>query len=114
VRQTINRQKLAVFFFMGDFMCKKCGKPLPSSRITRSSVCEFCGRELHSCINCKFYAPGSHFDCHETVDELVKDKEKANFCDYFSPALISGAGVASSGEDKAAGARNAFAALFGN
>lgn len=95
-------------------MCKKCGKPLPSLRITRSSVCEFCGRDLHSCINCKFYSPGSHYDCHETVDELVKDKEKSNFCDWFSPAMISasGNGASASCLDKAAEARNAFAALF--
>lgn len=93
-------------------MCKKCGKPLPSAAITRSSVCDFCGRDLHSCVNCKFYSPGSHYDCHETVDELVKNKEKANFCDYFSPAVISAG--SDSGGNKAVEARNAFAALFGN
>lgn len=91
-------------------MCKKCGKPFPEGLITRLSTCGYCGRDLHSCVNCKFYSPGSHYDCHETIDELVEDKEKANFCDYFSVAEISGgAGT----DDKASKARDAFAALFG-
>ena len=92
-------------------MCKKCGKAMSQTSITRSSTCEFCGADLHSCINCKFYAPGSHYDCHETVDELVKDKERANFCGYFF--LAPQVGFGSNGADKAAEARNAFAALFG-
>ena len=65
-------------------MCKKCGKTIETKEIFRTSSCPFCGADLHSCINCKFYAPGSHYDCHESVEEVVYDKEKANFCDYFS------------------------------
>ena len=85
-------------------MCKKCGKPFPCGQITRSSVCEYCGRDLHSCVNCKFYSPGSHYDCHETVDELVKDKEKANFCDYFSAASVTPGDAGT--DDKASKARD--------
>lgn len=33
---------------------------------------------------CRFYKPGAHYDCSETVEYLVTDKEKANFCDWFS------------------------------
>ena len=68
--------------------------------------------DLHSCVNCKFYSPGSHYDCHETIDELVKDKERANFCDYFSVAQID-AGAGNQGPSKSDQARAAFAALFG-
>ena len=93
-------------------MCKKCGKPISQTSIGRSSTCEFCGADLHSCINCKFYSPGSHYDCHESVDEVIKDKERANFCDYFSPAQSTG-GSLSSKEDKAAKAKAALDALFG-
>ena len=98
-------------------MCKKCGKPINQTSITRSSTCEFCGADLHSCVNCKFYSPGNHYDCKETVDELVKDKEKANFCDFFSVAIIGGNGSltdSTSETDKVANAKSAFAALFGN
>ncbi|WP_298533367.1 hypothetical protein [uncultured Treponema sp.] len=93
-------------------MCKKCGKPISQTQIFRTSTCEFCGADLHSCVNCKFYSPGSHYDCHETIDELVKDKESANFCDYFSVAQID-AGTGNQGSSKSDQARAAFAALFG-
>lgn len=100
-------------------MCKKCGKPIGrnTAQIGRTDACEFCGADLHSCINCKFYSPGSHYDCKETVDELVKDKERANFCDYFNVAVILGAAGGNNGlsaQDKAAKAKDAFNALFGD
>lgn len=91
-------------------MCKKCGKPITETTIYRTSTCPSCGSDLHSCINCKFYAPGSHYDCHETIDELVKDKEKANFCDNFS-VKKDFAGTSDS-DDKKQNARDAFNALF--
>jgi len=91
-------------------MCKKCGKPITETTIYRTSTCSSCGADLHSCINCKFYAPGSHYDCHETIDELVKDKERANFCDNFSVRKESG--ISSSNDDAQAKARDAFNSLF--
>lgn len=68
--------------------------------------------ELHSCKNCIYYAPGSHFDCHETVDELVIDKEEANFCDSFK-VKRSFSGGTPSAPDKVAAAKKAFDSLFG-
>ena len=94
-------------------MCKKCGKAIELAEIVRSSTCEFCGADLHSCVNCTFYSRGSHYDCHEPNAELVRDKERANFCDYFSVNRAIGGG-AGSGASKAETARNAFAALFGS
>lgn len=65
-------------------MCWKCGCDIVvKSPVTRNSECPECHADLHSCKNCTFYSPGSHYDCHETIDELVKDKERANFCDNF-------------------------------
>ena len=85
---------------------------MPEGTIYRDSTCPSCGADLHSCINCKFYAPGSHYDCHETIEEPVRDKERSNFCDFFKPAVTStGTGLAG-GTDKAQKARDAFNALF--
>ncbi|MBO5137472.1 MAG: hypothetical protein J6B81_03125 [Spirochaetaceae bacterium] len=68
-------------------MCWKCLKPIENTlEIYRTSVCPECGTDLHCCRNCKFYSPNSHYDCHESIDELVVDKERANFCDWFSVA----------------------------
>ena len=65
-------------------MCWKCGNTINIEEpVPRSAECPVCHADLHSCRNCSFYEPGSHYDCHETVDELVRDKEKANFCASF-------------------------------
>ena len=69
-------------------MCWKCGNDIEdASFIARSAECPFCHADLHSCRNCTFYSPGSHYDCHETVEEPVRDKERANFCGSFKPKL---------------------------
>ena len=93
-------------------MCWKCGAEQDFSHsVYRSSTCASCGADLHSCRGCAFYAPGSHFDCHETVDELVADKERANFCEHFKAGTNSKWSDGQNGaQDKNAAAVNA---LFG-
>lgn len=34
-------------------------------------------------MHCEFYDPASHWECRESIPERVKDKDRANFCDYF-------------------------------
>lgn len=64
--------------------CQHCGRPVPDGTIIgRTTVCEGCGRPLHTCVNCRFYEPGAYHDCREAVEELVEDKIRANFCDLF-------------------------------
>lgn len=63
-------------------ICYKCSKEIPDT-ISRTTECPHCKADLHVCKACKFYSPGSHYDCKETVDDIVTDKERANFCDYF-------------------------------
>ncbi|NLM01261.1 MAG: hypothetical protein GX220_07415 [Treponema sp.] len=93
-------------------MCWKCGKDIDKNeQIFRTSTCSICGSDLHCCRNCKFYSPGSYYDCHETVDELVQDKEKSNFCDYFK-VMFSFEKSSKFAKEKAK-AKDAFAALFG-
>lgn len=92
-------------------ICYKCKKEINLEKIFRTSECPLCHADLHCCKECKFYSPGSHFDCRETVDELVTDKDKSNFCDYFTPAdSFSGNGSSSKADD----AKKAFNALFGD
>lgn len=63
------------------------------------------------CKNCVFYEPGKHWDCAETVPEEVRDKERANFCDYFR--LAKDRPVSSKFHEKREQARSAFDDLFG-
>lgn len=91
-------------------MCWKCKEPVPEGlEIFRSTDCSRCGASLHSCVNCRFYRPGSHYDCHETIDEEVRDKEAANFCGYFS--VNRNPSASRTGEAKRA-VRTAFDNLF--
>lgn len=91
-------------------ICWNC-KSLYEGEIFRTTECPSCKKDLHSCRNCRFYKPGSHFDCAETVEDPVTDKEKSNFCDFFK-AKDSLEGE-SSGTSKSDEARRAAEALFG-
>ena len=65
-------------------MCWYCGNPITDSEpLGRSLRCS-CGKDLRSCRHCKFYLPGSRGDCSEPNAEKPSDKERANFCDWFS------------------------------
>ncbi len=35
--------------------------------------------------NCRFFDPGKNNQCSETQADYVREKDKANFCDYFQP-----------------------------
>jgi predicted RNA-binding Zn-ribbon protein involved in translation (DUF1610 family) len=90
-------------------MCLYCGSALPQGKIHFRDLCPDCGKELHICRHCRFYKPGVYRDCTETVPEEVTDKERRNFCEYFS-AL---AALPPRAEGKAKDARGDFEGLFG-
>ena len=87
--------------------CFRCGNELPE-RIYRNTLCESCGADAKVCRNCTFYEPGAHWDCRETIPEAVREKDRANFCDYFSPSKRT---VSVDGPDKNS-SRDAFSSLF--
>lgn len=89
-------------------MCWKCGKIIDNIKVYHSTTCPDCSADLHVCKNCSFYEVGSHYDCHETIDEQVFDKAKANFCDSFSLKTNFTTTLNSKKED----AKNAFNNLF--
>lgn len=96
-------------------MCWKCGTPIASDEVlSHSAICSICGEYLHSCKNCTFYEPGAHYDCHETIDISVSDKETANFCEYFSPCRMFNKQKHRVLSDDVQKARNAFEQLFSN
>jgi len=67
------------------YACHSCGAVVENPReVYRSTTCTHCHKDLKVCLNCRFYSPGAHWDCAESVDELVKEKDRANFCTFFS------------------------------
>jgi hypothetical protein len=73
---------------MGEaLVCWKCGAslkevPIPLSRI---SVCLSCRAELHVCQLCAFFDTRKAEGCSEQRADPPKDKQRANFCEFFQP-----------------------------
>ncbi|PLY16922.1 MAG: hypothetical protein C0631_02115 [Sedimenticola sp.] len=65
--------------------CWSCGAELANHDYGRESNCLSCNKPTRSCKNCRWYAPGRTNDCLEPVAEPVKEKERANYCEFFEP-----------------------------
>lgn len=100
-----------MFARIEGLVCWKCGVSLEqlSLPLRRLEECRGCCAELHVCRLCEFYDTAVAKSCREPVAEEVKDKTRANFCDYFRPK--AGAHVPAPGA--AADARSQLDALFG-
>jgi hypothetical protein len=88
--------------------CFNCSKELNfPGNIGRREECPFCRSDVHVCKNCEHYDPKVYNECRETQADIVREKDRANFCDYFTPRKGSSGGI-----DKAAALRAAAEALF--
>jgi hypothetical protein len=97
--------------------CHKCGTELDEKlEVFRATTCPGCDADLRCCLNCTFYSPGDQWDCRETIDEPVRDKDRGNFCSYFRFRQNGkGDGSEASGTSGTRStARDAFDKLFGN
>jgi hypothetical protein len=92
-------------------VCWKCGAPLAGVPLplSRRAECPACHAELHVCRLCRYYDTRINGQCTEDRAEEVREKERANFCDYFKPK--AGAYTARGAKTRAAQA--AVDALFG-
>jgi hypothetical protein len=67
--------------------CFHCGRQVEvQERVGFRDTCPACDRALHVCRNCEFYDPAYNNECRETQADRVVDKERANFCEYFTPS----------------------------
>jgi hypothetical protein len=89
--------------------CWKCGADLGAvpQPFGRRAECPACHAELHVCRMCRHYAPSKAKQCMEPMAEEVKDKVRANFCEWFQPAAKR-ASAPAAGDD-----RKALDDLFG-
>ncbi len=71
---------------MPDLICFKCEKANSyQGKIGRREECLHCRSDLHSCKNCHFFDAQAYNQCRESSADVVQEKERANFCDYFQP-----------------------------
>lgn len=54
--------------------------------VGRRDECKHCGADLHSCKNCGHYEPKAYNECAESAADVVKEKDRSNFCDHFTPS----------------------------
>ncbi len=83
--------------------CWKCGASLEalSLPLRRLDECKQCGAELHVCKLCEWYSTSVAKHCREPIAEEVRDKERANFCDYFKPRPNAYSNAAQSAAERA-------------
>jgi hypothetical protein len=63
--------------------CHKCGTMIELEKVSRRDECPSCGLDLRVCLNCGFYNQNKSNQCEEPQVEPVKEKDRANYCDYF-------------------------------
>lgn len=81
-------------------ICKNEVELASGERIAFRDTCERCGTDLHTCIHCTHHDPAAYNSCREPNAERVSDPERANRCEWFSPAA-NPSGGASSDRDEA-------------
>ncbi len=91
-----------------EMKCVFCGERVVLSvPVRKADDCPGCGRDLRCCRQCGFYDPAVYNECREVQAERVVDSERANSCEYYSPA--GGKSVAGT---RAEEAKKALDALF--
>lgn len=63
--------------------CFRCGSDLNIDKPSFRDYCPNCYADLHVCLNCKFYDEAYANSCRETMAERQREKDRANFCEYF-------------------------------
>ena len=67
--------------------CAVCDTELPADLcVGRGTLCPHCDAQLHACAQCRFYEPTLHNQCLEPEAEQVRDRQKANFCEFYQLA----------------------------
>lgn len=93
---------------MASFRCFHCGNEITYvDRVGIRAECDKCHSDAHVCKNCAHYDPKVYNECREPQAEVVREKERANVCDYFSPGAGAG-GNAKSKEDLVSAAEALF------
>ncbi len=91
-----------------EIYCFSCKKPNSfQTKVGFRDECMHCRADLHVCKNCEFYDSKAYNECRETSADVVREKDRANYCDFFSPRL-----GALSADDQKAKMKAAADALF--
>ena len=71
-----------------SFKCERCGTTFPEiQQIEFKQKCSNCGADLHCCNSCKYFDPGSRFECMKPIEKAIPRKDINNECTYFNAKL---------------------------
>jgi hypothetical protein len=97
---------------VSTFVCQHCGAPVRLDEpIPREATCDACGRDLRACVQCRHHDTSYNNACRETMADPVVEKDRRNFCEYFSFSREPYQPRA--GSERASEARAKLSALFG-
>lgn len=88
--------------------CSQCGNPV-AGEIGFDSRCARCGTDLHACVQCTSFDPGSRFECMQAIAARVSPKNVRNACTLFTPRTTIERETTAPREESA---RKAFDDLF--
>ena len=94
-----------------NILCFRCGGSLAalSLPLSRQDECPHCQVYLHVCAMCRHFDRAVPRQCREDDADDVTEKERLNFCDYFSPGEDAFDAAKKSASDDA---RQALDSLF--
>jgi hypothetical protein len=90
------------------FRCARCGNFL-TPPVGADDRCSRCGVDVHSCIQCESFDPGSPFECMQRIPARIAPKDAKNGCTCFAPRMTV---ERQTGSPRQASARQAFDDLF--
>jgi hypothetical protein len=95
------------------FRCARCAR-IQAATFGLLDSCAQCGVDLHSCIQCDTFDPGSTFECVQPIKARISPKDARNTCTLFAARTTverqTGSTPAASGGGTSA--RQAFDDLF--
>jgi hypothetical protein len=83
--------------------CFACGAEIrlaTGERVGFRDSCPGCSADVHVCRNCVHRDPGAYNECREPNADWVRDRERANRCEYFAPGEGAG-GAGAAARDRA-------------
>ncbi|MEO5821003.1 MAG: hypothetical protein ABIT71_10880 [Vicinamibacteraceae bacterium] len=93
------------------FRCGPCGR-IQSAVIGLEDRCPQCAVDLHSCVQCQSFDPGSTFECMQAIPARVSPKDVRNTCPLFTARTTVERQTGSAPAAGPVSARQAFDDLF--
>ena len=89
--------------------CFQCGTEMTFGSLPgRRDECPKCGADVHACRNCAHYDRSAYNECREPQADRVQEKDRANFCDHFTPRAPGGGPALDPAKDLRAAAEALF------